>query len=428
MNEPRTLANRYRLENAVGRGGMGVVYRARDLQLERLVAIKLVVDEGVSGAKERFLTEARRTAGVRHPSIVEVFDVGEDAGDAFLVMELLEGETVGERIARDGHIEPAEAVGIASEVCDALAAAHDAGLVHRDLKPANIFLVHGADAGRRVKLLDFGIAKRIDGTTARTDPNTIVGTFEYMAPEQIRGRRVDGRTDLYSLGMTLYCMLTGKPAFAGDNVAALVHQHVSVPATSLRERAPESAIPAWLDALVLRLLAKEPESRPASARDTKRALAGEDEGPATAAGHASAPNVTSRPARPASSPREGIRMLDDDGSTGATSPLELDLPPEGTAAHLGETPEHPIARVPQRLPAEVAPAAELMVAPPLLPAWLEPLGDVPIGLSKRVVGYSLLAFVLNVVFFGGGFVFSVTILAVAALGGVAMWAASRVRR
>ena len=430
MKEPRTLGSRYRLESAVGRGGMGVVYRARDLQLDRLVAIKLVVDEGISGAKERFLIEARRTAGVRHPSIVEVFDVGEDNGDAFLVMELLEGETVGERIERDGHIEPAEAVGIASEVCDALAAAHDARLVHRDLKPANIFLVTGAAPGRRVKLLDFGIAKRIDGTTARTDPDMIVGTFEYMAPEQIHGRRVDGRTDLYSLGMTLYAMLTGKPAFAGENVATVIHQQLSVPATSLRERAPEYAIPAWLDALVLRLLAKEPESRLASARDAKEAFVGESPGspavrPAGGSSGEGSPNaIASRPASPA---REGMRMLDDDGSVAETAPLELDLP-STPSPHVGEAPERPIARVPQRLPEEVAPSAALIVAPPPLPAWLEPLGEVPVALSKRVVGYSLFAFLLNVVFFGGGFAVSVMILLIASIGGVAMWAASRPQR
>ncbi len=225
MNEPRTLGSRYRLENAVGRGGMGVVYRAHDLQLDRAVAVKLVADEGISAAKERFLTEARRTAGVRHPSIVEVFDVGEDGGDVFLVMELLEGETVAERCEASGHIEPAEAIEIAGEVCDALAAAHGAGLVHRDLKPANIFLVRGAPVGRRVKLLDFGIAKRIDGATARTDPDVLVGTFAFMSPEQIRGERIDGRADLYALGMTLYCMLTGAAPVAGANKAAHVKKH-----------------------------------------------------------------------------------------------------------------------------------------------------------------------------------------------------------
>jgi serine/threonine-protein kinase len=404
---------------------MGIVYRARDLQLDRLVAVKLVVDEGISEAKARFLTEARRTAGVRHPSIVEVFDVGEDNGDAFLVMELLEGETVDERIERDGHIEPAAAVAIASEVCDALAAAHEAGLVHRDLKPANVFLVRSSPGGPvdHVKLLDFGIAKRIDGATARTDPNAIVGTFEYMAPEQIRGGRIDARTDLYALGMTLYCMLTGAPAFEGDNIATLVHQHLDAAPMSLRERAPSAAIPAWLDALVLRLLAKEPDARPASARDTKRALAAATDATVTA----SIPRAAPVPAYPAPAAREGMRMLDDDdGSDGVTAPLELDLP--GLPSTQGDAPAHPIATVPPRLPEVVNPPAPLVVAAAPLPAWLEPLADVPVALSKRVLGYSLFAFLLNVVFFHGSFVVSLAILTVAAVGGVAMWAASRLER
>jgi serine/threonine-protein kinase len=403
---------------------MGVVYRARDLQLDRPVAIKLVVDEGSSAAKERFLTEARRTANVRHPSIVEVFDVGEDNGDAFLVMELLEGETVGERLARTGRIEPAEAISIASEVCDALAAAHDAGLVHRDLKPGNLFLVKDgtASSGRRVKLLDFGIAKRIDGSTARTDPNMLVGTFEYMAPEQIRGKRIDGRTDLYSLGMTLCAMLTGKPAFAGENVAALIHQHVSVAPTSLRERAPE--IPPWLDALVLRLLAKEPDARLASAADVKRALAGTPmEGAPT-----KRVALGSDGSRPASSPREGMRMLDDDGQAPETAPLELDLGDSVAGTH-APAPERAIARVPQRLPpVEIAPASPMAVAPSPLPAWLEPLANVPVAVSKRVLGYSLFVFALNIVFFRGSFLFSLMALTVAAAGGVSMWAGSRAQR
>jgi serine/threonine-protein kinase len=429
VNELRTLGSRYRLEDAVGRGGMGVVYRARDLQLDRLVAVKLVADEGISAARERFLTEARRTAGVRHPSIVEVFDVGEDNGDAFLVMELLEGETVSERLERDGHIEPAAAVAIASEICDALAAAHDAGLVHRDLKPANVFLVRGSSGGQvvHVKLLDFGIAKRIDGTTARTDPNAIVGTFEYMAPEQIRGGRIDARTDLYALGMTLYCMLTGTPAFEGENIAALVHQHLDVAPMSLRTRAPARAIPAWLDALVLRLLAKDPDARPASARETKGALAGVTDGGPTASTPRTASAVTAAATHPAHAAREGMRMLDDDDSAGVTAPLELDLP-DVPATHAGEAPAHPIASVPQRLPAEVAPSAPLALAPAPLPAWLEPLANVPVALSKRVLGYSLFAFALNIVFFHGSFVVSLMILTVAAVGGVAMWAASRLER
>ncbi|MDB4937465.1 MAG: putative serine/threonine protein kinase [Labilithrix sp.] len=409
MNETaRTLANRYALEAAVGRGGMGIVHRARDLQLDRRVAVKLVSEVADPAAKERFLTEARRTAGVRHPSIVEVFDVGEDEGDAFLVMELLEGQTLGERLAKEGHLEIADAVAIAGEICDALTAAHDAGLVHRDLKPANVFLLATAEAGRRVKLLDFGIAKRIDGTTARTDPNMLVGTLEYMAPEQILGARIDGRADLYALGMTLYRMLTGTPAFDGETAATLVHQHLDVVPVSPRERAPARAIPVWLDALVMRLLAKKPDARLASAREVKEALDAESH-----VGAAPVAPVTRR-----ADAREGMRMLEDDGADGDASALELDLPPRPPAP-----PAPPLARIEV---AEPAPPAPMQRAD--LPAWLEPLSGVPIGVSKRVTGYSLFVLVLYLVFFRAGVALTILCAVVAAFGGLCMWAASRASR
>ncbi|HSO36433.1 MAG TPA: serine/threonine-protein kinase, partial [Labilithrix sp.] len=271
MDPPRVLANRYRLEAEIGHGGMGIVRRAIDQELERAVAVKLLSEGHDEVALARFLTEAKRTAAVRHPSIVEVFDVGRDGPEAFLVMELLEGETLAQRLA-GGPMAPAEAVAVAGQICDALAAAHDAGLVHRDLKPANVFLVRTAEGGPRVKLLDFGIAKPIDAATARTDPGTIVGTLAYLSPEQIRGVAIDGRADLYALGITLYQMLTGTVPFASDNVASLIHHHLSVAAPSLRDRAPDRAIAPALDAAVVKLLAKEPSARPASAREAKREL------------------------------------------------------------------------------------------------------------------------------------------------------------
>lgn len=424
----RTLANRYLLEGAIGRGGMGVVHRARDRQLERPVAVKLVTEAADPEAKERFVAEARRTANVRHPSIVEVFDVGEDAGDAFLVMELLEGETLGDRLKREGALAVRDAISIAGEICDALGAAHDAGLVHRDLKPANVFLVARAPGGRRVKLLDFGIAKRIDGGTARTDPNMLVGTLEYMAPEQIRGGRLDGRADLYALGMTMYRMLTGVPALDGDNAAALVHQHLSVTPPALSTRANARELPAWLDALVMRLLAKEPADRPASAHDVKRALESGDVSALggdtlrEAAGAAGAAPSRAAPAAP--EPTRG-RMreveLDEEDVSAPRVDLELD-----------RGPERPPPRVPVRAP-QPEPFAPTMPAAPLathepLPSWLEPLAQLPVGLSKRVTGYSLFALAIYVVFFHASLLPSLFLLAVAAVGGLAMWASSRASR
>jgi serine/threonine-protein kinase len=436
MAPPRVLANRYRLEATIGEGGMGIVHRAIDLELERAVAIKVLSASEDQAALERFLVEAKRTAAVRHPSIIEVFDVGRDGPDAFLVMELLLGETLAQRLAR-GPTPAAEAIAIGVQICEALAAAHEAGLVHRDLKPANVFLVRGGDAEARVKLLDFGIAKRIDGATARTDPNMIVGTIEYLSPEQIRGGALDGRSDLYALGVTLYRMLAGALPFKGENIATIIHQHLSVAPVSLRERAPDLAIPARLDAAVLRLLAKSPGDRPASARDAKRELlaalepAGAPvEGPTGAASpYAPAPLIAA-PLQSAEPPRRGTERLvdfehDDDEPLGGE--LELDRSSHGTALQATPSartrgpaivPVAPLAPLPP-----VAPLAELQPAP--LPAWLTPLAEVPAALSKRVAGYSLFALLLHLVFFSGSLLPRLGLACLATAGALAFWAHHR---
>jgi serine/threonine-protein kinase len=438
MAPPRVLANRYRLEATIGEGGMGVVHRAIDQELERAVAIKVLSDSQDEAALERFLVEAKRTAAVRHPSIIEVFDVGRDGPDAFLVMELLLGETLAQRLAR-GATPAAEAIAIGVQICDALAAAHDAGLVHRDLKPANVFLARGGDFEARVKLLDFGIAKRIDGATARTDPNMIIGTIEYLSPEQIRGGALDGRSDLYALGMTLYRMLTGALPFKGENIPTIIHKHLSVAPVSLRERAPDLAIPARLDAAVLRLLAKSPGDRPASARDAKRellaalepagALAEEPTGAASPYGPVPVLPVPPPTAEP---PRRGTERLvnfeEDEGP--GIGELELDrgshrtelhtAPPEATRGP-AIVPVAPLAKLPP-----VAPLAELQPAP--LPAWLAPLAEVPATLSKRVAGYSLFALFLHLVFFSGSLAWSLGLASLAAAGALAFWAHHRTYR
>jgi serine/threonine-protein kinase len=438
MAPPRVLANRYRLEATIGEGGMGVVYRAIDQDLERAVAIKVLSETEDEAALERFLVEAKRTAAVRHPSIIEVFDVGRDGPDAFLVMELLLGETVAQRLAR-GATTAAEAIAIGAQICDALAAAHDAGLVHRDLKPANVFLARAGDEGPRVKLLDFGIAKRIDGATARTDPNMIVGTMEYLSPEQIRGGALDGRADLYALGMTLYRMLTGALPFKGENIATIIHQHLSVAPVSLRERAPNLAIPARLDAAVLRLLAKSPGDRPASARDARRELlaalepAGAPaEGPTGAASPYAPAPVTATPPPSAEPPRRGTERLvdfEEDGAPVGTE-LELDRGSRGTEPQPASVegprgpaivPVAPLAPLPP-----MAPLAELR--PPPLPAWLAPLAEVPATLSKRIAGYSLFALFLYIVFFSGSLLPSLGLAALAAVGALAFWAHHRAYR
>ena len=429
---PRVLANRYRLEATIGHGGMGVVHRAIDQQLERAVAIKVLSEGHDELAFDRFQVEAKRTAAVRHPCIVEVFDVGRDGEDAFLVMELLEGETLADRI-KTAALPAPEAVAIAAQICEALAAAHDAGLVHRDLKPANVFLVRTPDSPPRVKLLDFGIAKRIDGATARTDPSMIVGTLEYLSPEQIRGASLDGRADLYALGMTLYRVLTGELPFKADNVASLIHKHLMVAPVSLRECAPARAIPPALDAVVLKLLAKEAKGRPASARDAKRELMASLDPSAEATRRVSlSPDASDFSdfsdfsGSTAAEPRgTAERVFDFDDGPVQSKELELDL--SGSAPRqLIEEP--PVASIVPVSRFSTQPAETFLPAPLPLPTWLAPLAQIPETLSKRVAGYSVFAFLLYLVFFSANLLPSIGLLLLASLASLSFWASRRAAR
>jgi serine/threonine-protein kinase len=384
----RTLGGRYRLEEAIGEGGMGVVWRAFDQELERRVAVKLVAGDDAF-ARERFAAEAKRTAALRHPAIVDVFDVGSDGADVFLVMELLEGETLASRLAREERLAPQVAVRIAMQVCDALDAAHASGFLHRDLKPANVFLV---EDGERVKLIDFGIAKRIDYATKRTDPNVLVGTIEYMAPEQIKGAHLDGRTDLYALGLTLFRAITGRHAFAADNVAALIHQQLDVAPP------PMGAGSAAIEAVVARLLAKDPKRRPNSAREAKRALLDALE----------SPDVVR--------PEGSMRVVELDEAPAA--PLDL-----AGGARVGSA--GAIATMPPPLPPPPPARVEMTRRP--LPSWAEPLARVPEPIAKRLVGYPIVAIGIAVVFFGAPWPFVVGSAIVSAIGAAAMWAHARMR-
>ncbi|WP_406039449.1 serine/threonine protein kinase [Micromonospora sp. NBC_00898] len=265
----RLLDGRYQSEELLGRGGMGEVWRGRDLRLDRPVAIKVLTAAGLDEpmAAERFDREARTAARLSHPHIVGVYDVGTEENDSYLVMELVEGRTVSALIA-DGPLPVDQAVSIAVQACDGIAAAHAVGVVHRDVKPGNLIVT---PAGT-VKICDFGIARlpRTAGENTLTGPATKLGTSSYMAPEQALGRPVDSRTDLYGLGCTLYAMLAGTPPFAGDPLGVL-HQHVNDPPPPLRTRRPD--VPVELDALVSELLAKDPADRPAGAGTVRDRLA-----------------------------------------------------------------------------------------------------------------------------------------------------------
>jgi serine/threonine-protein kinase len=270
MAAERRLADRYVLEELVAQGGMGAVWRARDLRLDRPVAVKVLAGEALDdpSAVERFDREARTVARLTHPNIVAIHDFGSDGADSYLVMELVEGRSVADLIAV-GPLSVAQVVTIAAQTCDGLAAAHAAGVVHRDVKPANLIVT---PAGV-VKICDFGIARlqHAVGQSRLTGSAVAMGSSRYMAPEQVLDQPVDERADLYGLGCTMYAMLTGRPPFPGDNPIAVVEQHVTQAPADVRSR--RSGVPADLAELVNALLAKVPADRPADAGTVSARLA-----------------------------------------------------------------------------------------------------------------------------------------------------------
>ncbi len=280
------VGDRYRVDGLLGAGGMGAVFRATQMNLDRPVALKILLP-GVAMRPEsfaRFQREALAVARLHHPNIVAVYDFGTapDTG-AYLVMELAVGRPLREELRRDGRIAPPRAVEIARQVLSAVQAAHDTGVVHRDLKPANVFVDDAAEGRPTVKVLDFGIAKlqRADGDL--TDTGVSLGTPAYMAPEQCEGNPVDGRADVYAIGSMLYEMLSGRQPFEADTSLALMYKKVNGDPEPLARIAP--GVPEHVAATVMRMLARRPEDRFGSAAESARALAGErDLGAAAAAG------------------------------------------------------------------------------------------------------------------------------------------------
>ncbi len=266
----RRLAGRYVLEEPIGQGGMGEVWRGTDTVLGREVAVKTVDLRRVPDetGTARFEREARATAGLSHPGVVTVHDSGVEGDTAYIVMELLPGPSLADRIA-NGPVPVEEVIEVGQQVASALDAAHARGLVHRDIKPANI--AYAGDG--RVRVLDFGITQlgETPGSQALTATHTVMGTAEYLAPEQAMGGRVDGRADLYALGCVLYALLAGRPPFRGPTPVATMMMHGQDPVPDVRGLRPET--PDWLADLVHGLLAKDPADRPAGAASVAEALA-----------------------------------------------------------------------------------------------------------------------------------------------------------
>ncbi|MDX6478082.1 MAG: eukaryotic-like serine/threonine-protein kinase [Gaiellaceae bacterium] len=256
------LAARYRIEQPLGQGGMASVYLARDEELDRPVALKILADNlaGDATFRDRFEREARLAARLSHPNVVRVFDVGESEGRPFIVMEYVEGDTVADELARHGALPPARAVDLALQICSGLEAAHASGLVHRDVKPRNLLLRPDGV----LKIADFGIARAAESTRL-TEIGTILGTAAYLAPEQAEGLEATPAADLYSVGAVLYELLTGRVPYAATSLVELLAKQQAGPP------APIGGVPASLELAVVRCLDPDPAERPPSAA----ALAGE---------------------------------------------------------------------------------------------------------------------------------------------------------
>jgi serine/threonine protein kinase len=273
------LAGRYRLLDLLGSGGMASVHLAEHITLGKRIAIK-ILDEDLCRDREhidRFLQEARAASMIGHENIVDIIDFGPAPnGSVFYAMEHLEGETIAALLRREGRIPWARARTIMIQIARALSAAHGKGVIHRDLKPANCFMVRRADGRPFVKVLDFGIARVMvpddrDGP-ALTRPGSVFGTAKYMAPEQACGARADARTDIYAAAVCLYEMLTGSVPYDGDSFLRVLNKHITEPLMAPTTRAPDAGISPFVEAVIVKALAKRPEDRYASMAELEAAL------------------------------------------------------------------------------------------------------------------------------------------------------------
>ena len=262
------LLDRYELEELVGSGGMSSVYRAHDRLLDRTVALKVLHEHQMQDPEsvERFRREARSAAVLSHPNVVTVIDRGEQDGRQFIVFEYVDGENLKRLIQRESPLPVATALELAVQVARGLSFAHRSGLVHRDVKPQNVLL----NGDRQAKVTDFGIARSLDVKRGMTETGTVLGTSDYIAPEQAQGLHVDEQTDVYSLGIVLYELLTGDVPFPGENFVAVAMRHINEPPPSVRAVRPE--VSPRLDAAVQRAMAKDPADRFPTMADFGREL------------------------------------------------------------------------------------------------------------------------------------------------------------
>jgi serine/threonine-protein kinase len=276
----RDIAGQFRVLEKIGSGGMGAVYKAEQPEMRRFVAIKILHSRYLSRQDlvTRFKREARAMSHLSHPNTARVFLYGQlDDGACYFVMEYLEGRNLAQHVRKEGPMDPHRAINVMIQTCGALEEAHRSGIVHRDLKPENIFLTSQGGIADFPKVLDFGLAKISErqmrpGSLILTQEGMVFGTPEFMSPEQARGETLDGRSDIYSLGIILYELLTGKLPFEAGQPMEFIQKHIKETPIPLSERAPDRTFPDGLEAVMNRALAKSPEHRFASAAEFANAL------------------------------------------------------------------------------------------------------------------------------------------------------------
>jgi len=342
---PGTLIAGYRIEAEAGRGGMGVVYRATQLTLDRPAALKLIAAELAhdEGFRRRFERESRIAGSIDHPNVIPVYEAGEADGALFLAMRWVEGTDLRRLLGAEGTLSPPRAVTILSQVAAALDAAHRHGLVHRDVKPANVLVTHDED--EHVYLTDFGLTRRTTSETALTQTGQFVGTIDYVAPEQIEGKPVDARADVYAAGCMLFHLLTGGVPYQRDSDVAKMFAHLNDPPPELPADLGVSS--PGLDAAIRRSMAKDPSERQPSAGDLARAAraALSGAGPAgpernVATGRALAGSVATEPSAPEDGP----------AAPATHGPPQRDPPKAPTTHHVPQ--DDPTAPVTHGAPAE----------------------------------------------------------------------------
>ncbi len=381
--EPAEIAGRFQIIQKLGAGAFGTVYKARDKVLGRLLAIKTIRMEGLAASQaglsemlDRFRREAQVAAQLKHPGIVTIYDIGESEGLSYISMELIDGVGLDHVIA-EARLPAARAAGIAAQVADALDFAHRHGVVHRDIKPANIMI----EAGDRVKVTDFGIAKPTESAEHLTLTGSLLGTPSYMSPEQARGNALDGRSDLFSLGCVLYEMLTGRKAFRGESITALLFKIITEEPQPIRELDP--SVPDRLVTVIAKAIAKAPEARYQSGRELRDDLL-----PLTKAGSLPTLRSIETPTLPLASPGEPTakgpvtqRASDSGAPTRAREPLAT-RPAAPPATTIRTPPAPTTIRTPS---AATARRATTATGPRPAPAASERPGRLPLLLGLGFV-------------------------------------------